>query len=224
MRAPTWGGASEEPKQEFKGVHDLSGTDGSGGIGPKELTVNMRALGFEPKKEDIQHIFSGVGGGGNGTIGYEEFLKTMWTVIRLRPADLSKETVATGRAQANSAETKVIAKAVFGVREEQKQEFKEARVRCGTDGSGEIGPKELKVTMRELGFAPNEEDMQEMTPDVDDDGSGAIGFEGFHSKMAHGILNRDLQDGILKAFRICDDVEWASFLSRIRSNVSGQQI
>ncbi|CAE8607997.1 unnamed protein product [Polarella glacialis] len=61
-----------EEQQEIKEAFDLFDTDGSGEIDSKELKVAMRALGFEPKKEEIQRIDDG-----SGTIGYEEFLKMM---------------------------------------------------------------------------------------------------------------------------------------------------
>merc|ERR1712222_7986 len=43
--------------------------------------------------------------------------------------------------------------------------------------------------------------------DVDDDGSGTIGYEEFLKMMTHKILNRDPKDEILKAFRLFDDDE-----------------
>eukprot|EP00438_Fugacium_kawagutii_P012877 Skav209927 [mRNA] locus=scaffold1253:231861:232907:- [translate_table: standard] len=106
---------------------------------------------------------------------------------------------------------------------EQKQEIKEAFDLFDTDGSGEIDSKELKVAMRALGFEPKKEDWQYMTwlysalqcfteiqkmiSDVDDDGSGTIGYEEFLKMMTHKILNRDPKDEILKAFRLFDDDE-----------------
>ena len=39
----------------FMQAFDLFDTDGSGEIDAKELKVAMRALGFEPKKEEIQN-------------------------------------------------------------------------------------------------------------------------------------------------------------------------
>merc|ERR1712050_452580 len=48
-----------------------------GSIDSKELKVAMRALGFEPKKEEIQKMISDVDDDGAGTIEYEEFLKMM---------------------------------------------------------------------------------------------------------------------------------------------------
>ena len=47
---------TEEQKQEIKEAFDLFDTDGSGTIDAKELKVAMRALGFEPKKEEIRKM------------------------------------------------------------------------------------------------------------------------------------------------------------------------
>merc|ERR1739844_642813 len=57
---------------------------------------------------------------------------------------------------------------------------------------------ELKVAMRALGFEPKKEEIQKMISDVDDDGSGTIGYEEFLKMMTHKIL---------KAFRLFDDDE-----------------
>merc|ERR1740121_683106 len=46
-----------------------------------------------------------------------------------------------------------------------------------------------------------------MISDVDDDGSGTIGYEECLKMMTHKILNRDPKDEILKAFRLFDDDE-----------------
>ena len=52
-------------------------TDGSGAIDAKELKVSMRALGFEPKKEEIAKMMHEVDKDGSGTITFEDFLKLM---------------------------------------------------------------------------------------------------------------------------------------------------
>merc|ERR1712129_445101 len=85
--------------------------------------------------------------------------------------------------------------------------IKEAFDLFDTDGSGEIDSKELKVAMRALGFEPKKEEIQKMISDVDDDGSGTIGYEEFLKMMTHKILSRDPKDEILKAFRLFDDDE-----------------
>lgn len=52
-------------------------TDGSGTIDAKELKVAMRALGFEPNKDEIKKMIADIDKDGNGTIDFEEFLAMM---------------------------------------------------------------------------------------------------------------------------------------------------
>merc|ERR1711933_577727 len=49
---------TEEQKQEIKEAFALFDTDGSGEIDSKELKVAMRALGFEPEKEEIAKMIT----------------------------------------------------------------------------------------------------------------------------------------------------------------------
>ena len=48
-----------------------------GAIDAKELKVAMRALGFEPKKEEIRKMISDIDQDGSGTIEFPEFLEMM---------------------------------------------------------------------------------------------------------------------------------------------------
>uniref|UniRef100_A0A8C7LGS0 Centrin 1 n=2 Tax=Oncorhynchus TaxID=8016 RepID=A0A8C7LGS0_ONCKI len=49
---------TEELKQEIREAFELFDTDASGYIDVKELKVAMRALGFEPKKEEIKRMIT----------------------------------------------------------------------------------------------------------------------------------------------------------------------
>ncbi|VEL38026.1 unnamed protein product [Protopolystoma xenopodis] len=49
---------SDEQRQEIKEAFELFDTEKSGTIDSKELKVVMRALGFEPKKEEIRKLIS----------------------------------------------------------------------------------------------------------------------------------------------------------------------
>merc|ERR1711994_879895 len=51
----------------------------AGTIDAKELKVAMRALGFEPKKEEIKKMISDIDKDGSGTIDFNEFLEMMTT-------------------------------------------------------------------------------------------------------------------------------------------------
>ena len=52
-------------------------TEASGFIDAKELKVAMRALGFEPKKEEIKRMIAEVDREGKGVIEFGDFLELM---------------------------------------------------------------------------------------------------------------------------------------------------
>jgi Ca2+-binding EF-hand superfamily protein len=47
---------SEEQKNDIREAFNLFDTEGNGSIDTKDLKVAMRALGFEPRKEDIKKM------------------------------------------------------------------------------------------------------------------------------------------------------------------------
>ena len=49
----------------------------TGNIDAKELKVAMRALGFEPKKEEIRKMVNDLDKDGDGTIDFDEFMLLM---------------------------------------------------------------------------------------------------------------------------------------------------
>ena len=57
-----------------------------GSIDAKELKVAMRALGFEPKKEEIKKMIADIDKDGTGTIDFQEFLGMM-TAKMVRATD-----------------------------------------------------------------------------------------------------------------------------------------
>merc|ERR1712139_756625 len=89
-------------------------------------------------------------------------------------------------------------------------EIKEAFDLFDTDGSGNIDIKELTIAMKALGCEPKAGEIEKMIVDVDDDGSGEIGYPEFLTMMTHKILNKDPKDDMLKAFRLFDDDQTGS--------------
>ncbi|XP_053846662.1 centrin-2-like isoform X2 [Vidua macroura] len=67
----------EEQQREIRNAFELFDTDGSGSIDVKDLKVAMRALGFEPKKEEIKKIISDIDKEGTGKITFSDFLAAM---------------------------------------------------------------------------------------------------------------------------------------------------
>ncbi|XP_050340419.1 LOW QUALITY PROTEIN: uncharacterized protein LOC126766739 [Bactrocera neohumeralis] len=68
---------TEDQRQEIKEAFDLFDTDGSGTIDAKELKVAMRALGFEPRKDELRQLLSTVDGVGTTVITYPQFVQLM---------------------------------------------------------------------------------------------------------------------------------------------------
>ena len=75
---------TEEQRQEIKEAFDLFDTDGSGNIDAKELKVAMRALGFEPKKEEIKKMISEADPHSEGVVSFENFMELMTTKMAER--------------------------------------------------------------------------------------------------------------------------------------------
>ena len=68
---------TEEQRQEIKEAFDLFDTDGSGSIDAKELKVAMRALGFEPSKDEVKRMMAEADREGTGKVDYKDFLDLM---------------------------------------------------------------------------------------------------------------------------------------------------
>ncbi len=68
---------SEDQKQEIKDAFDLFDTSGSGTIEQKELKVALRALGFDPSKEDLRNMIAAHDKDKSGRTDFAEFLDIM---------------------------------------------------------------------------------------------------------------------------------------------------
>merc|ERR1712167_556951 len=64
---------SDEQKGELREAFDLFDTDGSGAVDSSELHTAMKALGFEPKKEEIAKMVREMDKDGDATVDFEEF-------------------------------------------------------------------------------------------------------------------------------------------------------
>lgn len=70
---------TDEQRADIKEAFDLFDPDGTGKIDTKDLKVALRALGFEPKKEEIRILIADVDPSGLGHLSFEEFLNLMST-------------------------------------------------------------------------------------------------------------------------------------------------
>lgn len=61
----------------MKEIFDLLDADGSGSIDPKEIRMQMQALGFEADNTTIYQLISDLDGDGSQNLEFEEFLKIL---------------------------------------------------------------------------------------------------------------------------------------------------
>ncbi|XP_065545636.1 uncharacterized protein LOC136019403 [Lathamus discolor] len=68
---------TEEQKRGIREAFDLLDTDGAGCVDVKELKVAMRALGYEPRREEIKKMVSVIDKEGTGKISFSGFLRVI---------------------------------------------------------------------------------------------------------------------------------------------------
>mmetsp|Transcript_45378 Transcript_45378/g.63093 ORF Transcript_45378/g.63093 Transcript_45378/m.63093 type:complete len:166 (-) Transcript_45378:115-612(-) len=139
----------DEQKAEIKEAFDLFDTDGTGTIEAKELKVALRALGFEPKKEELKKLVSDLDKSGSshgqGMLDFNEFLEIM-------TAKMSEK-------------------------DSKEQILKAFQLFKGP--TGKISFEDLKAVARELGENMSDEELQEMIREADKDDDGEVSEEEF---------------------------------------------
>nr|XP_041572033.1 centrin-2 isoform X1 [Taeniopygia guttata] len=145
----------EEQQREIRNAFELFDADGSGSIDVKELKVAMRALGFEPKKEELKKMISDIDKEGTGKISFSDFLAAMSQ--RMAEKD-SKEEILKAFKLFDDDETgkisfqnlKRVAKALGeNVTDEELQEMIDEADR---DGDGQVSETEFLRIMKKTGL------------------------------------------------------------------------
>merc|ERR1712070_699791 len=139
----------DDQKAEIKEAFDLFDTDGTGTIEAKELKVALRALGFEPKKEELKKLVSDLdrssSSHGQGMLDFNEFLEIM--TAKMSEKDSKEQTL------------------------KAFQLFK--------GPSGKISFDDLKAVAKELGEMMSDEELQEMIREADKDDDNEVSEEEF---------------------------------------------
>ncbi|XP_065212486.1 uncharacterized protein LOC135840078 [Planococcus citri] len=68
---------TEQQKRDIKEAFNLFDYEGQGKLKTKELKVAMRALGFEPKREEVRKILQDMNREGNEFLSYNDFVSIM---------------------------------------------------------------------------------------------------------------------------------------------------
>ncbi|KAJ3160909.1 hypothetical protein HDU86_008271 [Geranomyces michiganensis] len=142
---------TSDQKQEIREAFDLFDTDGSGTIDTKELKVAMRALGFEPKKEELKKMVAEVDRTGSGVIDFNDFLELM--TGKMSEKDTREEIVKAFRLFDDDDTGKISFKNLKRVAKElgenlTDEELQEMIDEADRDGDGEISQEEFLRIMK----------------------------------------------------------------------------
>ncbi|XP_039074153.1 centrin-1 [Hyaena hyaena] len=142
---------TEDQKQEVREAFDLFDADGSGTIDVKELKVAMRALGFEPKKEEMKKMISEVDKEGTGKISFNDFLAVM--TQKMAEKDTKEEILKAFRLFDDDETGKISFKNLKRVANElgenlTDEELQEMIDEADRDGDGEVNEEEFLRIMK----------------------------------------------------------------------------
>lgn len=142
---------SEEQKNDIKEAFDLFDTEGTGKIDTKELKVAMRALGFEPKKEEIKKMIADVDKEGSGKLSYDDFLTLM--SVKMAEKDSKEEIMKAFRLFDDDETGRISFKNLKRVAKElgenlTDEELQEMIDEADRDGDGEINEEEFLRIMK----------------------------------------------------------------------------
>nr|XP_027798759.1 centrin-1 [Marmota flaviventris] len=142
---------TEDQKQEVREAFDLFDADGSGTIDVKELKVAMRALGFEPRKEELKKMISEVDREGTGKISFNDFLAVM--TQKMSEKDTKEEIMKAFRLFDDDETGKISFKNLKRVAAElgenlTDEELQEMIDEADRDGDGEVNEEEFLKIMK----------------------------------------------------------------------------
>ncbi|XP_075214155.1 uncharacterized protein LOC142320334 isoform X2 [Lycorma delicatula] len=142
---------SEEQKNDIKEAFSLFDKDGTGKLETKELKVAMRALGFEPKKEEIKKMLGEIDREETGMLSYEEFLTLM--TQKMAEKDSKEEIMKAFRLFDDDETGKISFKNLQRVAGElgetlTDEELQEMIDEADRDGDGEISQEEFLRIMK----------------------------------------------------------------------------
>ncbi|XP_020296022.1 caltractin isoform X2 [Pseudomyrmex gracilis] len=142
---------TEDQKTDIKDAFDLFDPDETGKIATKELKVAMRALGFEPTKEELKKLITDVDPEGLGKVSYEDFLDVM--TVKMSEKDSKDEILQAFRLFDDDDTGKISFKNLKRVAHElgetlTDEEIQEMIDEADKDGDGEISQEEFLRIMK----------------------------------------------------------------------------
>jgi len=146
---------TDDEHQMIKEAFDLFDTDGSGEIDSKEMKVAMKALGFEPRNDEIEAMLAEGDDDGSGTMAYEEFEKMMTHKIQTKDPkdDMVKAFGLIDSDNTGNIDLACLRRVAKQIGERlTDDEITELLDICSRDGDGEIDLEEFLKIMRIQGM------------------------------------------------------------------------
>lgn len=141
---------SDEQRRDIKEAFDLFDTENTGKIDTKELKVAIRALGFEPKKEEIKKMIAEIDKG-DGKVSFADFLELM--TVKMAEKDTKEEIMKAFKLFDDDETGKISFKNLKRVAKElgenlTDEELHEMIDEADRDGDGEINQEEFLRIMK----------------------------------------------------------------------------
>ncbi|VEN63958.1 unnamed protein product [Callosobruchus maculatus] len=142
---------SEDQKNDIREAFDLFDSEGTGKIDSKDLKVAIRALGFEPKKEEIKKMIADIDKDGTGQISFDDFLQLM--SMKMAEKDSKEEILKAFRLFDDDETGKISFKNLKRVAKElgenlTDEELQEMIDEADRDGDGEINQEDFLRIMK----------------------------------------------------------------------------
>uniref|UniRef100_A0A1B0A1P0 EF-hand domain-containing protein n=1 Tax=Glossina pallidipes TaxID=7398 RepID=A0A1B0A1P0_GLOPL len=142
---------SEAQKTDIKEAFDLFDIECTGFIEEKELKVAIRALGFEPKKEEIKRMIDDIDRDGTQRISFDDFLHLM--TLKMAEKDTKEEILKAFRLFDDDGTGKITFKNLKRVARELDEKLTDEELREMIDetdlnGDGEVDQEEFLRIMR----------------------------------------------------------------------------
>ena len=142
---------SDEQKSDIREAFNLFDSSGSGAIDAKDLKVAMRALGFEPRKEEIRKMLAEVNCDDEGRITLEHFVGLM--AGKMNEKDSKEEIMKAFKLFDDDDTGKISFRNLKRVAEElgenlTEEELREMIEEADRDGDGEVNQEEFLRIMK----------------------------------------------------------------------------
>ncbi|TDG46105.1 hypothetical protein AWZ03_007447 [Drosophila navojoa] len=142
---------TDAQKSDIKEAFDVFDKDGIGYIEVKELKVAIRALGFEPKKEEIKRMIAEIDKDGSGRIAFNDFLHLM--TMKMAEKDIKEEILKAFRLFDDDETGKISFKNLKRVARElgetlSDEELREMIDEADLDNDGEVNQEEFLRIMK----------------------------------------------------------------------------